>query len=146
MSLSQSAVANKLRLLKLSYEEQRLILEAGLSERHARAALRISHPQKRLDTIRFVIENKLNVQSTEQYIEELLVADAKSERRGMAEQEAGKLCASTDDAFRGEREMMDMVQALRKRVEGWNQKGRDATMCVTNGLRTIEITIRLNKS
>ena len=41
MSMSQSAIANKIRLLRLSYEEQKLILECGLSERHARALLRL---------------------------------------------------------------------------------------------------------
>ena len=42
ISLSQSAVANKLRLLRLSYDEQRRIIEAELTERHARALLRLS--------------------------------------------------------------------------------------------------------
>ena len=38
---TQSAVANKLRLLKLSPENMRMIRDAGLSERHARAILRL---------------------------------------------------------------------------------------------------------
>lgn len=52
LSLSQSAVANKLRLLKLSLEEQNLILECALTERHARALLKISDPAVRSELIR----------------------------------------------------------------------------------------------
>ena len=79
MSLSQSAVANKLRLLKLSCEEQRLILETGLSERHARALLKIDSKETRMETIKHAAANKLNVASTEQYIEKLLLQEKKQE-------------------------------------------------------------------
>ena len=65
MSLSQSAVANKLRLLRLSYEEQRLVLETGLSERHARALLKIEAKELRIETIKYVASHKLNVANTE---------------------------------------------------------------------------------
>ena len=54
MSLSQSAIANKLRLLKLSYEEQRLITETGLTERHARALLKVDDQSLRLEIIKYV--------------------------------------------------------------------------------------------
>lgn len=142
MSLSQSAVANKLRLLKLSYEEQRTILELGLTERHARAMLRIEDPQKRMEVIRYVAEQKLNVQDTEHYIEYLLEAEAAQKQA-----KDGKADASSaePDIFRGERDMMDMVQNLRRRVETWNKSGKTAVMSVTNGLRTVEVTIRFDK-
>ncbi|MBQ2998881.1 MAG: ParB/RepB/Spo0J family partition protein, partial [Clostridia bacterium] len=80
MSMSQSAVANKLRLLRLSYEEQRLILETGLTERHARATLRIENTKKRLETIRYIAEQKLNVQDSEAYVENLLKTSASGEK------------------------------------------------------------------
>ena len=138
MSMSQSAVANKLRLLRLSYEEQQLILESGLTERHARAMLRIEKPQKRWDALQNVIEQKLNVQETEHYIEQILESEEVEQGRAL------KKSVQTD-AFQEERAMMDMVQTLRRRVETWNKCGRNATMSVTNGLRTVEVTIRFNK-
>ena len=72
MSLSQSAVANKIRLLKLSESERQLIMEAGLTERHARAFLRVSDPNLREGCIQYVIDQKLNVSDTDKYISALL--------------------------------------------------------------------------
>ena len=139
MSLSQSAVANKLRLLRLTYEEQKLILESGLTERHARALLRLDHPQKRMRALQWIIDQKFNVQETEHYIEETLETEAAEKKM------TSKQPDSQPDAFQGERDMMDMVQTLRRRVETWNKCGRAASMSVTNGLRTVEVTIRFNK-
>ena len=72
MSLSQSAVANKLRLLKLTQEEQLMIIKSDLSERHARALLRIANPIERKQVLEYVVINKLNVSQTEKYISELI--------------------------------------------------------------------------
>ncbi len=68
---SQPAVANKLRLLKLSPDCLSAIREAGLSERHARALLRLEE-EERLETLRFIIENHLNVAQTDAYVDTLL--------------------------------------------------------------------------
>ena len=48
---TQSTIANKLRLLRLTYEEQELIISAGLTERHARALLRIEDEGKQTDNL-----------------------------------------------------------------------------------------------
>ena len=76
MSLSQSAVANKIRLLKLSDEERQLITEACLTERHARAFLRVNDADMREMCIHRVIDGKLNVCETDKYITELLSTPA----------------------------------------------------------------------
>ncbi len=72
MSLSQSAVANKMRLLRLTPEEQLLITDAKLTERHARAFLRIGNKQGRILAIHHVIDHGLNVAETDKYITSLL--------------------------------------------------------------------------
>ena len=72
LSSSQSYVANKLRLLKLSSQERELILSNNLTERHARTLLRIHDSETRLKVIMHVIENSLNVAKTEEYIDKLL--------------------------------------------------------------------------
>lgn len=51
MDLSQSTVANKLRLLQFSKEEEGLIREARLTERHARALLRVKNPIARKELL-----------------------------------------------------------------------------------------------
>lgn len=72
LGMSQPALANKIRLLRLSGEEQRVILENRLTERHARALLRIEDPICRVQTIKTVIERSMNVAQTEAFIKTLL--------------------------------------------------------------------------
>ncbi len=69
---SQSAIANKLRLLRLPVEERRQIAQAGLTERHARALLRVPNEALRRQALETVITQGYNVQKTDAYIENLL--------------------------------------------------------------------------
>lgn len=78
LNVSQSYVANKIRLLHLTEDEQSLILSNGLTERHARALLRLSDSGERLRVLRIIIDRALNVASTEDYIESLLCAEARA--------------------------------------------------------------------
>ena len=71
LSVSQSYVANKLRLLRFTENERTLILENSLTERHARALLRLRDETTRLSALRHVISYALNVASTERYVESL---------------------------------------------------------------------------
>lgn len=68
---SQPAVANKLRLLKLSPVCLEAIRFSGLTERHARALLRLPE-DARQDAITHIVEHGLNVAQTEEYVESLL--------------------------------------------------------------------------
>lgn len=65
---SPSALANKLRLLRLSPDCRKLLVENGLSERHARALLRLDDPEERLSALRHIIRAGLNVAQAEQYV------------------------------------------------------------------------------
>ncbi len=76
---SQSAVANKLRLLRLSDDERKKITAAGLTERHARALLRIEDDSKRRKALDVVIECGYNVRQTDDYVQKLL--DKKNQGR-----------------------------------------------------------------
>lgn len=68
LGMSQSALANKIRLLKLSPEEQAEVLEHDLTERHARTLLRIDNMSLRQRVLRAVVERKLNVAQTEELV------------------------------------------------------------------------------
>lgn len=81
LSMSQSAVANKLRLLKLSETERQIILSSCLSERHARALLRISDGELRLKALRHIAARSLTVAESESYIEALLCQKEEERRR-----------------------------------------------------------------
>ena len=72
LTVSQSYIANKLRLLSLLPEEQISILEHGLTERHARALLRIKDTEKRGTALTHIISQGYNVAKAEAYIDHLL--------------------------------------------------------------------------
>mgnify|MGYP002611175534 CR=1 FL=1 len=69
---SQSAVANKLRLLRLPPDVLTLLREHGCTERHARALLRLEEPELQRTAARHVAEQGLTVARTEEYVETLL--------------------------------------------------------------------------
>ena len=69
---SPSALANKLRLLRLSPDCCRLLTEHDLTERHARALLRLEDEEERLNALHHIIRQHLNVAQTEQYIDKRL--------------------------------------------------------------------------
>jgi len=78
---SQSAVANKLRLLRLSPEVLSTLRDAGCTERHARALLRLEDPALQLEAARYLVEHQLTVAMTEDYVSSLLKADPPSPAR-----------------------------------------------------------------
>ncbi len=65
---SQSAVANKLRLLNLTDEVQQALLEEKISERHARSLLNVSDPNKQIELLNKVITNRLTVKQLDDEI------------------------------------------------------------------------------
>ena len=85
---TQSAVANKLRLLRLSQQNMELIRCNNLTERHARALLRLNDEADRINVTNYIIEHELNVSRTEEYIDEFL--KAKENPQPVVEAESGK--------------------------------------------------------
>ena len=69
---SQSSIANKLRLLKLSDEVKAAMTEKRLSERHGRALLKLTDDKQRLDAVERIAEKGLSVKETEQMVEKTL--------------------------------------------------------------------------
>ncbi len=68
----QSTIANKLRLLRLGFEEQEWILTANLSERHARTLLRINDENLRREVLSRIIADGLGVGEAEALVTEVL--------------------------------------------------------------------------
>lgn len=67
---SQSTIANKIRLLKLSPAIKDALNKKLITERHGRALLQIKEPLKREKALAFIIENQLNVSQTELFIKQ----------------------------------------------------------------------------
>lgn len=74
---SPSAVANKLRLLRLPSVVREKIVAAGLSERHARALLRLEDPAQRDAALERMIGEKLTVAQSERLVDGLLAGHAR---------------------------------------------------------------------
>lgn len=68
---SQSTIANKLRLLKLSEEVQTELLNKTITERHARAIMKIADDETQIQVLQEILQSDLNVRQTEEYIEKL---------------------------------------------------------------------------
>ena len=69
---SQSAVANKLRLLKLPSDVLESLRQNGLTERHGRALLRLPNPVAQRAALEYIVDNGLTVAATDAYIDALL--------------------------------------------------------------------------
>lgn len=79
---SQSAVANKLRLLRLSRAVRDSLRQKGLSERHARALLRLSDEHQQLCALEEIARRGYNVARTEEYVEQLLQQNRQTPPQG----------------------------------------------------------------
>ena len=77
MGKSQSAVANKLRLLSLPEEVQDALLKENISERHARTLLNLKTPQEQKNMLKKIIDERLTVRQ----VENLIKTDSKEEEK-----------------------------------------------------------------
>lgn len=72
LGLSQSTVANRLRLLNLSNEVQDALLKEKISERHARSLLQISDKNKQTELLNRIITERLTVRQLDEIIKKEL--------------------------------------------------------------------------
>ena len=77
---TQSCVANKLRVNRLSSKVQEILIANELTERHARALLRLNDENLQIDVLDKVIKQGLTVRRTEELIESLLIAPAEDKK------------------------------------------------------------------
>ena len=70
---SQSAIANKLRILRHSPPVLSALREGGLTERHARALLKLRSEPEKIMAISIIVKEGMSVARTERYIEQLLL-------------------------------------------------------------------------
>ncbi|NLM73481.1 MAG: nucleoid occlusion protein [Clostridiaceae bacterium] len=69
---SQSTIANKIRLLRLSPMVKKILADNNLTERHARALLKLDDEQLQLKILQKVCEKGLNVRKTEELVQRAL--------------------------------------------------------------------------
>ena len=81
LGMAQPTLANKLRLLQLTGDQRQFILDNGLTERHARALLRLEDPEQRLAAVEHIGKNQLNVADAEAYIDRLVAQNQTTQPR-----------------------------------------------------------------
>lgn len=109
---AQSTIANKLRLLRFTDEEKRLLLEGNLSERQARALIRIEDQVKRKKAIQTVVSEKMNLEQTEELVQKILM---KKTLDIITQKKTGK-----PKIFIPARAYMNSLNALLKRIKSDN--------------------------
>lgn len=129
---TQSTIANKLRLLRLTYEEQEWIENAGLSERHARALLKLGDEGARREALSKIISENLNVQQSENLINLMLNSSPKSNKK----QGISKAVIKDVRIF---------VNTINKAIDTMRLAGIDAQSDKTDTDNFIEYTIRIPK-
>jgi ParB family chromosome partitioning protein len=72
LGISQSSIANKLRLLRLPEEIRKIISREMLSERHGRALLRLENPEQQFEVVERIVQEGLSVKQTEELVDSLL--------------------------------------------------------------------------
>lgn len=128
----QSTVANKLRLLRLTYEEQDWILQSGLTERHARALLKIGNEELRKEALSHIVAEVMNVKESERYIDSLLHKN------------------ETEPAFTGDkkvviRDVRIFVNTINKAVDTMRLSGINAISKKQETADYIEYTVKIPK-
>lgn len=129
---TQSTIANKLRLLRLTYEEQEWIENAGLSERHARALLKLGDEGARREALSKIISENLNVQQSENLINLMLNSNPKNDKK----QGFSKAVIKDVRIF---------VNTINKAIDTMRLAGIDAQSDKTDTDNFIEYTIRIPK-
>ncbi len=125
LSRSPSAVANRLRLLKLPASVRAGITVSSLTERHARALLRLSSEDDQLEALDKTVRLQLSVRSLEQLIERMIREKA----------------ASTQQVRGVYRDHRMFVNAMMNTVRALQTSGVGVTSRVVDRAEGVEITV-----
>ena len=134
---SQSAVANKLRILRFSPAVKKAMLEAKMTERHARALLRIREEETQLSLIERVREKGLSVKDTEKLVDSTL-------NRLYDEKQAGAV--PRPKIIRYFRDYRLFTNSIRQAVDQLKEAGAEVEMEQTDVENGLDIVIRVRRA
>lgn len=131
---SQSAVANKLRLLKMQPELLEKIRDLGLTERHGRALLRLPEEQREA-AVEKIVEQGLNVAQTDAYIDRLLESQPQQKPEKAKKRPAIYI-----------RDIRLFLNTLRRGLDTMQRSGLDAKCGREEDEENITLTITIPKT
>ncbi len=130
---NQSTIANKIRILKLSPQIRQILAENNLSERHARAILRIPDEADKLKLLNIIVKRGLNVAKTEALVEEMLISDSVNEQ-------------TNQSGIRIFKDVRIFSNTIRQAVDMMKKSGIEAETHKTESEEFIEYTIKIPKN
>ncbi len=110
---SQGAIANKLRILKLPTSVREIVRDSSLSERHARALIKLNDEEKQIYVAKRVADLSMSVKQTEELVEKIL-------KNGSLPEEKPRLPRSISD-------VRVFFKTIAKAINLMNEKGIDAS-------------------
>lgn len=130
---NQSTIANKIRILKLSPDIRSRLAEHNLSERHARALLRLPDDKMKKKALNEIISKGLNVVKSEELVERMLEAEGPSKQPQVKN-------------LRIFKDIRIFANTIKKAVDIMKQSGIDAVSSKEENDEYIEYTIKIPKS
>lgn len=133
---SQSAVANKLRLLKLGPNIRSLISTDAIGERHARALLKLDSEDEQMTVLRMIYENELNVRETEEAVERIRQNISREIKKDEIKKKVSGVIKDTRIFLNTIREMIILAKS----------KGVDMQITEKEDDQAVELVIRIPKN
>ncbi|MDD3268235.1 MAG: nucleoid occlusion protein [Syntrophomonadaceae bacterium] len=133
---SQAAIANKLRLLKLPEQVRSLILTERITERHARALLKLNTINMQIEVIQEIYEKELTVKDTEELVERICQNNIP---------QAIKSKESGQNVSMFIRDARIILNTIRETVKRARQTGVDIFMMENDNEEQFEIVIKIDK-
>jgi ParB family transcriptional regulator, chromosome partitioning protein len=132
---SQSTIANKIRLLKLPPLVKKIIADNNLTERHARALLKLHDEQLQLKVLKHVCEKGMNVKKTEELVERAIEKYTKDTRDRVVEKKCTKAI----------KDIRIFINTIRQAIELMKKSGVNAKAAQIDRGEYIEFIVRIPK-
>lgn len=133
---SQSTIANKIRLLKLPPLVKKILADNNLTERHARALLKLHDEQLQLRVLKLVCERGLNVKKTEELVERAIDKYSKDIRHKPSDRKVTKAI----------KDVRIFVNTIKQAIEIMKQSGVNAKAAQIDRGDYIEFVVRVPKN
>lgn len=127
---SQSAIANKIRILNLSDQLLDLIVDLNLSERHSRALLKLKDEKLQFKVINTINKKSYTVKETEKYIDHLLNGSGRKKEK-------------KPEVKRFIKDIRLFTNTIKQAVDAINSSGVDAKYSVREEEKQYTITINI---
>lgn len=131
---SQSTIANKIRLLKLPPLVKKILADNHLTERHARALLKLHDEQLQLKVLKHVCEKGMNVKKTEELVDRAIERFTKSPE----EKTGSKITRSVKD-------IRIFVNTIRQAIDLMKKSGVNAKAAQIDRGEYVEFIVRIPK-